>query len=54
MLGTHSGEPFLMKLPAASCGVSKRNCAEAKPAFTRRKRRVSSLQQAAGYFGEGE
>jgi hypothetical protein len=22
-----------MKLPAASCGVSKRNCAEAKPAF---------------------
>jgi len=56
MLGTHSGEPFLMKLPAASCGVSKRNCAEAKPVFTRRKRlrRVSSLQQAAGYFGEGE
>jgi hypothetical protein len=22
-----------MKLPAASCGVSKRNCVEAKPAF---------------------
>ena len=22
-----------MKLPAASCGVSKRNCAVAKPAF---------------------
>jgi hypothetical protein len=57
-----------MKLPAANCGVSKRNCAEAKPAFTRRKRlrcarstelwrgspRLSSLQQAAGYFGEGE
>ncbi|MBN1843634.1 MAG: hypothetical protein JW883_15315 [Deltaproteobacteria bacterium] len=45
-----------MKLPAACCGVSKRNFAVVRLAFAQRRRlrRMSSLQQAGRYSGEGE
>jgi hypothetical protein len=51
--------PEEMKLPAASCGVSKRNCTVALTRLRsielqRGSPCLSSLLQAAGYSGEGE
>jgi hypothetical protein len=56
---SESCEVEAMKLPAASCGVSKRNCAVALTRLRSIELRrgspcLSSLLQAAGYSGEGE
>jgi hypothetical protein len=55
----HAADIHMMKLPVASCGVSKWNCAIALTRLRSIELRrgspcLSSLLQAVGYSGEGE